>query len=314
MKILLTLLLTFYIFPTDIEGLREFKVGEKVPVTGELKALVGKGKSVLLYLKSDDLKSVAFFRQFIKSCNSKKKRGFFLVDVNSETDKRVMTLYEKLKGDKKSFNDPDRKIYGDLGIVVIPSLLFIDEAGMLNSVIVGYRSNLGLFFKDHLQALMKGEKPGDVYKAYNRKLDRRKLNRITSQAFTLLLDGNYELAASMYNKVIKKERANGEANLGYGFSLIMQKKLKEAEGFFVEVLKSEDSKRVRFGLFLSRSLTDPSDDNLDNLSRFALIEPSFFPAVYEAASVLEKNGKNEMSIKIFKRSYRILLRTYRRNK
>ena len=314
MRIFLTLLLTFCIFPADVDGLREIKVGDKIPQISELKPFEGKGKLILLYLRSDDPKSVVFFRQFSKAYNSRKNLNFVLVDVNNQTDKRVMILYDKLKGEKKSINDPERRIYGDLGIIVMPSLLFIDEAGILNSLIVSYRSNLGLFFKNHLLALEKGENPGDVYKEFDKKLEKRKLNRLTGQAFTLIIDGNYQLAGNMYKKAVEKDTENAEAGLGYGFALIMQDKIEESEVFFTEALKSKDSKRLKFGLYLSRSITDPSDENLKNLSRFSLIEPSFFPAIYKAAEILQGNGKTELSNKVFKRSYRVLLRTYRRNK
>ncbi len=314
MKAIVLLLLTFYMFPADVEGLREIKTGDNIPLVNELKFLEGKEKSVLLYLKSDEPRSIAFFRQFSKVYNSRKNLYFLLVDVNNETDKRVMILFNKIKGEKKNLNDPERKIYGNLGIIVMPTVLFINEAGILNSLIVSYRSNLSLFFKNHLLALGKGEAPGDVYKEFDKKLEQRKLNRITKQAFTLIIDGNYQLAENIYKKAVEKDSENEEAGLGYGYALIMQDKIMESEFFFTEALKAKDSKRLKLGLYLGRSITDPSPENIKNLSRFSLIEPSFFPAIYKAAEILESNGKIELSNKIFKRSYRVLLRTYRRNK
>lgn len=314
MRIFFTLLLTFYIFPADVEGLRDIHVGDKVPVTGELKVIEGQGKSILLYLKSDDLRSVAFMRQFIKASNSVKKTSFFLVDLNPDTDERIKILFDKFKGKKKILNDPQRAIYGDLGVVVMPSLLFIDESGILNSVIVSYRPNLGMFFKSHLNALLKGEKPGDVYKETDKKLAQRRKNRTSDQAFTLIVDGNYQLAGMMYKKAVENESDNIEAYLGYGFVLIEENKAKDAVALFSKVLERIDSKRLKFGLYLSLASDDPSEENLSNLLRFSLLEPSFFPAVFKAAEVLQKNGKVEESNNVFSRSYRILLRMYRRNK
>ncbi len=314
MRIFLTLLLTFYIFPADVEGLREIQVGDKIPVSGELKFIEGQGKTIILCLKSDDLRSVAFMKQFLKSYSSGKKTSFFLIDMNAETDRRVMLLFDKLNGNKKIMNDPQRKIYGELGVVVMPSLLYIDEAGILNSVIVGYRPNLAMFFKSHLSALIKGEKPGDVYEETDKKLAQRKKNRASDQAFALIIDGNYQLAGIIYKKSTEKDPGNEEAMLGYGYALLMQGKIKEALTLFSEAVKSSESKRIKFGYYLSLASGDPSEDNLTNLSRFALLEPSFFPAVFEAAEVLQKNGKLEQSNKVFTRSYRILLRMYRRNK
>ncbi|MEN8222261.1 MAG: hypothetical protein ABFR36_03290 [Acidobacteriota bacterium] len=314
MRIFLTLLLTFYIFPADIEGLRDIHVGEKVPLGKELKFIEGQGKTILLYLKSDDLRSVAFLRQFLKSYNPGKKTSFVLVDVNPETDQRVMTLFNKLKGNRKNLNDPLRVIYGGLGIVVMPSLIFIDESGLLNSVIVSYRPNLGMFFKEHLKALAKGEKPGDVYGEKDKKLAQRKKNRVAEQAFTLIVDGNYQLAGSMYKKVIENDNKDIEAHIGYGLIMIERGETQKAVKMFNDTLKNNDSKRLQFGLYLSLSSGDPSEENLTNLARFALLEPSFFPAVFKAGEILENNGKVEESIKVFKRSYKILLRKLRRKK
>ncbi len=314
MRIFLTLLLTFYIFPADVEGLREIKVGDKVPLTEELKFIEGQGKTVLLYLKSDDLRSVAFLRQFLKSYNSVKKISFVLVDTNAETDNRILILFDKFKGNRKKLNDPQRKIYADFGIVVMPSILFIDEAGILNSVIVSYRPNLGMFFTSHLSALEKGEKPGNVYKETDIKLVQRKKNRVLEQAFTLIVDRNYQLAGMMYKKAVEKDSENIEAHLGYGFILLEQDKANDAVVLFKGALENNDSKRLKFGLYLSLSSADPSEENLSNLLRFAMLEPSFFPAVFKAGEILEKNGRIKESINIFKRSYKILLRKSRRNK
>ena len=314
MRVLLTLLLAFYIFPADVEGLREIQVGDKVPLGAELKFVEGQGKTILLYLKSDDLRSVAFLRQFLKSYNIRKKISFVLVDLNSETDQRVMMLLNKLKGKKYNINDPERKIYGELGVVVMPSLLFIDEAGILNSVIVSYRPNLGMFFKSHLNALLKGEKPGDIYKETDKKLVQRRKNKVSDQAFALILDGNYQLAGMMYKKAVENYDDDIEAYLGLGFVLIEENKSKDAVALFTEALERIDSKRLEFGYYLSMASGDPSEENLANLFRFSLLEPSFFPAVFKAAEVLQKNGKVEPSNKVFSRSYRILLRMYRRNK
>lgn len=314
MKVIVLLLLAFYMFPADVEGLREIKVGDQIPQISELKSFEGKRKLILLYLSSDDPRSVLFFRQFSKEYNLSKNMNFVLVDVNNQTDKRVTILFNKLKGEKKRVNDPGRKIYADLGIIVMPTLLFVNETGILNSLIASYRSNLGIFFKNHLLSLEKGEAPGDVYKEFDKKLEQRKLKRMDGQAFALIIDGNYQLAGNMYKKATEKDPENAEALLGFGFALIMQDKIKESESLFSEALKSKDSKRLKFGLYLCRSMIDPSGENLENLSKYSLIEPSFFPAIYKAAEILQSNGKIELSNKVFKRSYRVLLRTFRRNK
>jgi len=314
MRVLLSLFLAISVFPADVAGLRDIHEGDPVPLSGELKFIEGQGETILLYLESDDLRSVAFLRQFLKVFGSEKKIFFVLVDLNPEIDKRVLLLFNKFVGTKKIINDPDRKIYGELGVVVMPTLMFIDENAILNSTVVGYRSNLGMFFRNHLKALRSGEKPGDVYGTADRKMAQRKQNRLAEQAFKLILDGNYKLAGSMYKKAYGNDPKDTEALLGYGFVLLREGKTDEAAALFSEVSENKNSKRVSFGLLLARTVKDPSVENLTELTKYALLEPSFFPAVYTAGEILEKNGQRADSIKVFKRSYRILLRTFRRGR
>ncbi len=102
MRIFLTILLALSVFPSGVNGLREIKRGEKLPTVNEMQFIKKKGKSVLMYIKSDDLKSVTFLRQFLKVYEKGIKVKFYLIDMNMETDKRVVTIFEKIKVRKES--------------------------------------------------------------------------------------------------------------------------------------------------------------------------------------------------------------------
>ncbi len=184
----------------------------------------------------------------------------------------------------------------------------------MNSYVAGYRSNLNIVFKTHFTALRKGELPGDVFKVYDTKIAKRKFDRTVGQAFTLLIDNNFELSNKMYKKAIEMNGKNLTAKLGFGFSLIMLDKVKEAEDFFVKSDQISHSKRMKFGMFLCKSILNPDGENLKSLFKYAGTESSFFPAVFKAGEILEKNGKADLSGKIFKHSYKVLYRFYCRKK
>ncbi len=315
MRLILSLFLAFYIFPSNIEGLREIKAGDKVPVTGELSFLNEFNTELLvLYLKSDEIKSITFLRQLSKSFSLKNRFHLYIVDSNPETDQRVLKIINRIKVKIKRINDPERKIYGNLGIIVLPTLLYINDDKVLNSFIAGYRANLDIFFRSHLRSLLKGEKPEDVYRKYDKKLEKRKINRMLKQAFTLLTDKNIELSHRIYKKTSDQFKDNLEALFGVGFTLLKMRKQKEAEDFFKKADPEGSNKRLTFGLYLAKSFTDPSEENLKKLHDLAVLEPHFFPAVFEAGLLLEKSGKKEFSSSVFKHAYKALFRSYRRNK
>ncbi|MEN8152874.1 MAG: hypothetical protein ABFR75_02540 [Acidobacteriota bacterium] len=315
MRIILSFLLVFYIFPSTIDGLRDVKTGDKIPLTGELSFINDLNKELLIiYLKSDEIKSITFLRQLSKSLTAKKQCQLIVVDSNPETDQRIQKIIEKIKVKTRRINDPERKIYEKLGVIVLPTLFFIKDDKTINSFLAGYRANLEMFFRSHLKSLLKGEKPEDVYKINDTKLKLRKVNKMLKQAFTLLIDKNIELAHKIYKKTLDLYKDNIEASFGVGFTLSKLGKPIEAEEFFRETDPDGSSKRLAFGLYLSLSLADPTEENLKKLHDLAVLEPHFFPAVFEAGLLLEKSGKKELSSAVFKHAYKALFRSYRRNK
>ena len=114
------------------------------------------------------MKSIAFFKTLVKNLGENKTLKLFLVDVNSSLDKRISSLYETMKIKKQLIQDDKRRIYGELGIIVLPTLLGVTKENKLHSVIPGLRDNLDLFFQTYISALLRGHQPEDVFSSTNK--------------------------------------------------------------------------------------------------------------------------------------------------
>ena len=317
MKTFIILFLAACLLPAQVTGLREIKIGDKLPDKAELQRFKTPGNKLLLYIKSSDIKSIAFFKGLagvIEDSKTKTDVTLYVVDAEPETDKRLTPVYDTLKVKKEIIRDTDRKIYGELGVIVIPTLLFINNDHTLHSMIAGFHSNLADFFKSYLTALSKGVPPEDVYKAAEERIRQAKITKMIKQAFLLMVNGNAELAGSMYKKAAEKDPENIDAQLGFGYSLLFSDKIDEGLAYFTELKAKNENKRVLLGYYLCQAAQSPTDDVLAKTTEFAQLEPQFFFVAYKAGEILDKAGKCEESKAVYRHAYKVLLRHHRRNK
>ncbi|MCP4217814.1 MAG: hypothetical protein GY765_24445 [bacterium] len=310
--------ISFLLLPGEAAGLRKIKTGEKLPQSNHLKAFQQKGKKLILYIKSGDMKSIAFLKTvtgILKADIQKfKDLTVYLVDANPDTDQRVTALTEKLKLKTIVLNDGDRQIYGALGVIVVPTMLFVTGEHILHSLVAGLRHNLAMFIKGHTEALLKDQSVQDLYENADKRREELKIVSILNRAFRLLVSDNPTLAHSMYLKILKKAPQNLEAQLGTGYALFFSDNITESLAHFEQISQNPKNKRVFLGLYLCKATNEPTVENLEQLKKYARLEPAFYMVVFEAAAILEKAGKYELSTKIYKRCYRILLRSVRRGK
>ncbi len=311
---LLLFLSSFFLLSGQVTGLREIKTGDRLPDKESLRVFSAKGNTLILYIKSRDIKSVAFFKKLAGMFKVKKEVKLYVVDASPAADKRVSAVYDALKIEKEWVADEERKIYGDLGIIVVPTLLFVTGDNTLHSVVAGNRANLRLFFKSYLTALLKGEPPGNVYEKADKGLKEKKVLKRLNQAFFLLVNGNFDLALGAYRKAAAENPGNKEARLGVGYSLMFLEKIDEALDYFTGLKEKDKSNRVQLGYYLCQSIKAPTEETLDRVAHLSLLESRFFFVVYQAGLILDKAGKCEESKKVFRHGYKVLLRHHRRNK
>jgi len=331
------------LFSGEAAGLRKIKTGEKIPTGGVLSVFNEPGNKLILYVKSGDTKSVAFLKAVARTLESKQDilkekttLTLFLVDgvpsgtPPGGTDPRFTALLDALKIPSRVIPDGERAIYGELGVIIVPSLLFVDDQQTLHSLTAGLRSNLDMFLRENLQAMTAHKKSADVYLAAE--VDRKdlKVAKLLNQAFKLMMNNNYELAASMYGKALEMNPKNIEAQLGAGYALLFMEKIDAALNHFTSLIPQartdqsptvqpqaapdKQNKRVELGYLLCKALKSPDEETLTHLAQSALMEPNFFMVVCKAADILDQAGKHPLSSKVYQRAYHVLLRKVRRSK
>lgn len=307
---------TFLMLSGQVTGLREIKAGDKLPDKESLRVFKNGGGKLILYIKSGDIKSITFFKVLAGALKRKKDLSLFVVDANPApgTDKRFSSVYDGLKIEKKHLPDEERKIYGDLGIIVVPTLLLVSGDNTLHSVIAGYRPNLSMFFKSYLDALKKGKPPVNVYEEGDRQRKEEKIQKMLKQGYLFLMNGNFEPANTLYRKALDAAPENEEAKLGVGYSLIFMDKIDESLDYFTKLKEKKNSNRVLLGYHLCRAMKETSEESLARVARLSLLENRYFFIVFKAAEVLDKAGKCEESKAAYRRGYEVLLRHYRRSK
>ncbi len=316
MRIPVILLALLFMFFTQTSSLREIKIGDPIPADGTLAKFKTAGPKAILYIKSSDLKSITFFKNFSSVIKKSRKRGkknhaglkLFVVDAAPAPDDRAQAIYQPLTIQKEYVRDAGRKIYGRLGIIVLPTLVLVNPDHTLHSFVAGNKANLNLFFTSYLRALLKGAPAGNVLESAAQQVQKKKIFKLLNQAFRLLINKSPELAEAMYQSVLKQDPENGEAILGRGYSLLLMEKTADALDFFTAKKKTGDGRRVLLGHLLCSAAAEPSEETLARLARAAQLEPRFFNVSFHAAQLLEKAGKCQLARDVYRHSYSVLLR------
>jgi tetratricopeptide (TPR) repeat protein len=312
MRLLPVMGIALFFFPAAMTGLRELHPGDMLPKTETMEVFKSGENKLILFIDSLQDRSVVFFDQLAGIFKGKEKIGFFLVDSNPMLGAKADVIFQKLDMLKKYIPDQDRKLYGELGIIVLPTLVLVDSNDRLHSVISGFRDNLPAFFQSYLQALLAGQPPQDVYQAAGERQRQEKLSQALQQAHILMVNEDYPLAFSAYKKALGIDPDSVEAFLGMGYSLFFQDKIDESLAKFTELKQKNENKAAFLGYYLCQAEKGLTEDVLTGLSKSYTLETIFFSAVFKAALVLEKAGKCDQSREAMRLAYEILLRNYRR--
>ena len=313
MRIVCAIMLAWMVaFPSEAQGLRDHKVGDKLPTTEALSMVVPGGNKLLLVLNSSRDKNAVFFDEIVSLIGKTEEIELILVDINQELDDRIAPAFNELKIEKQYVPDLERKIYADLGIIVLPTLLFLTKDNILHSYIAGYRSNLKLSVQSYLESLLKEESPENIAQKAERKMDERQVDKLLEQGFRLMVSRNYEIAHTTFKKIIEIEPGHEVAGLGIGYALLFNDQIDESLSHFSEIMKNSETRRVRLGYFLCQAIKEPSEESLEQIASSSHLEPRFFFVIFQVAEVLDKAGKCEESKEAYKHAYDVLLRMYRR--
>lgn len=312
MKIFVILLSLLVAYPSGVDGLRNLKVGDKLPLTEAMEIFIPGQPKLLLCMNSGREQNEDFFNELVSEIGENADLKFFLIDTNQELEGRIAASYDALKFAKQLVPDKDKKIFGDLGIIVLPTLIFVTKENVLHSYIAGYHSNLNLEFRSYLDAFAKGVPPENLAEKAEKTMEDRQISKLLTQGFQLMTSQNYDLAHLTFQKAWEIDSDNEGAILGIGYALLFMDKVDESLGHFAELVKTSDSPRAQLGYYLCLAVSAPSEETSDKIASLSLLEPRYFFVIYKAAEILEKAGRHEESTMAYKKAYDVLLRLNRR--
>ncbi|MCJ7581746.1 MAG: hypothetical protein MUP98_14590 [Candidatus Aminicenantes bacterium] len=311
-RVVVFLVLVFGALPLATQGLRDLKVGDKLPKTEALSVFNVPKNKLILCLNSGRENNISFFQEIVPILEEQKNVTLFLVDVNQSLDNRIGSNFNSLRMEKSYIPDADHKIFSDLGIIVLPTILFVDKMNVLHSYLASNSSNIRLIVKTHLEAFLEGKKPDDLAQIYQKRATESMTNRYLEQAFQMMIDREHELALSLFKKAAEADPRSETAHLGIGFTQIFMQKYDDSIDYFTKLTSDNNDKRIQFGLYLSQAAKQPTEENLSKIAEMSQIETQFFIAVYMAAEILDRAGKTEESKNTFRHAYDILFKTYRK--
>jgi tetratricopeptide (TPR) repeat protein len=294
-------------------GLRNVQVGGKLPLTKEMQVFETGSPKLILVANSEKIKTKAYLTAILHSLN-KTKVDVFFVDTNSEFAKQSKEEFDKLTTEKHYISDNTKKIFGQFGVIVLPTLLIVNADNTLHSFVSGKKHNLDMIVAENTFAMLQGKKALNIYKKFNEKKAENKNHMALNRAFKMLINKNYEISASLYKKALQNS-STLEGKLGYFYSLLLNDMTDEAVEFSNGFTKEEKgNNRVKFALSCLDLLTVKSQDSFKQVANNCHFETKFFTVIYEAGELLRKNNQLELSCQVYRQAYKVLMNTYRRGR
>ncbi len=308
------LILMLFVFSLPIEAfsVRNLKPGDTLPDTKTMQPLRTEGNRVILFIRSDSSDSRKFLNEM--TLKLKKHKNIKLTVVDTIPGGKESAALSRDASGESFVRDANRELYGAVGIIVMPTALYVRADHVLNSVMTGVRPDFGLFIESNLKALEAGKVPANPYGEVESRRKDQKLLRKMTQAFQMVAAGNFELAASIYNEILRIDAANKKAALGLGYAYILSEQYDKAVPVFEKLNEGEHNPRFKFGLHLSRYLLSGGASDMDGLKHDFHFEPDFFMVIRIAAREMEKKNDMEGASAAWRQAYRVLWKQCRRKK
>lgn len=312
MKKVIILFLILACVSTSAFEVRNWKPGDVLPDSEAAHSILGKENRVILFVNSGDANSQTFLQALLTGSRSFHDIKLVLVDTAEAVSPAVKTLLKNTS--VLVVNDHARVLYGLVGVIVLPTALYVRGDHVLNSVMAGVRPNLGMFIAAHLKALETGTKPENPFKNVRERANHAELDEKLNQAFQMLIRGTPDLAVMVYKKAHDQNPESADAMLGLGYAYILSNHLKEAVSVFESLTQSSKNPRFKFGLYLARYLDTGSAADLESLKHYYQLEPHCFPVVEATGKAFAKAGEWQDAAGAYEHECRILSKLYRRRK
>lgn len=294
-------------------GLRNLSIGDKFPLEGKTAIFNSDMDKLILFGNSKKVNTKNYLKTIFNILINKKVE-FFFVDTNATFEQDTKQIFESYTGIKKYVEDPEKEIFGKIGVIVLPTLLLVNKTNTLHSYIAGEKNNLNLTIEEDLNSMVSGKEAGNIFKKFNAKTEENKYSQKHNQAYKMFINGDYALSATIFKK-LNEEKSSDDGELGYIYSLILDGKEDEALIFFNSLSdEKKNENRFTFSIALINGFKTPNKDNFELIAKTCHYETKYFTVIFRAANHLYKNGEIELSAEIYKQAYKVLWNTYRRKK
>ncbi|MHC4413755.1 MAG: peroxiredoxin family protein [Planctomycetota bacterium] len=306
------------------DHLRNVKPGQEMPVFslptlrgGTISASDLKGKTVILVFLSAQQRNSEDAAASARSVHRDLgHEDVALVFVTADT---ARTPYFRHLRDATGFREPlgldfDRGLYGDAGLIVLPTTIVIDRDWKLAHVISAYKSDyehvleacvrhaLGLISDDELEGRLKTE----TFRR-NRPLD--KVARHRAAAKLLRKSGLLDDAENELRAALQIDPNDAQTRLDLASLCLAADRVAEADEVVAGVLEADPHHlrgKLIYGIVLYRG---ECLDEAEQVLREALVlNPDPAPAHYYLGLILERKGETTDALEHYKQSLARLLK------
>jgi len=212
-------------------------------------------------------------------------------------------------------HDKEQKLYGDYGVIGIPSTYVIDKEGKLGYYYPGYRDDYSRQIHGRLEVLL-GKKTLDELQAELQPTEKSELSEGEKKAGRYLKAGNrllekgmMELAVKQYEKAVQEDPDIFEAHLHLGNIYLAQKKIEEANAAFSQAVKLKPKSAEAYtGLGYVSFLQGQQKEALEMLQTALKLNPKLARAHYSLGRIYEEQKQIENALKEYKIALKILLK------
>lgn len=319
---LIAVTLACFASPSSGIRLRNVEIGAPVPAfsvraldgaTIELEAFQNR-VLLVVFARPDHEKSleVLIAAQKILKASGDAKLSVLAVSTKEESDPYFKRITAENHLTYPIALDPQRKMYGDFGVVVAPTTLLIDGGGILRFVIphlpISYDRRLRL----HTDLLL-GKITRDDHERQLAQVDESKVEgqdpwtRSLGLARILIDQGKFDLAVPVLKKLCA-ERDDPSAAALLGTALLELNRIDEAAKY-LEPLAPGERESPKIMLALARLELRRGDDNAAEqyLTKALAISPAKGPILFELGQLHEKRGDLNKAVRCYRQALEELL-------
>ncbi|MBU0719212.1 MAG: tetratricopeptide repeat protein [Planctomycetes bacterium] len=303
-------------------GLRNVEIGASVPAFS-VRALDGTTVErdafqdrvlLVVFTRPDHEKSLKALiaAQSILEANADAKLSVLAVATQEEADQYFRRIVAENHLTYPIALDPQRKMYGDFGVVVAPTTLLIDGGGILRFVIphlpISYDRQLRLHTELLLGKITTEDHQQQLAQADESKVDGQDpWTRRLGLARILIDQRNWEQAVPILTKLCA-ERDDPLAAALLGTALLELNRVDEA-ATYLEPLAKRELKSPKIMLALARLELRRGNDNAAEqyLTGALAISPAKGPILFELGRIHEKRGDLNKAVECYRQALEELL-------